>query len=496
MAIVASPQSHKQLDFRGSGHNTIHSPHSSGLMTEIMSYQYPPPPPNGAEMGLAPTGYMPAYDGLSHSGEMGMKPEYDHGYAPRDRRDSMIKAMKLKRVMSTPNVRQEMPQSMQVQPPYGQRQDDHSSMLQDGKKRNKLGYHRISVACNHCRRRKIRCIISPDDPEGRCINCIRLKKVCTFSAVDTQLAPEPRGKPGSRSASVTVTGKSSSATASPAIPQTGGHPGEMPYPSHLGIPSLQNMAPPPALKTTGDGFSPQNKLPATVPTTRTFEYGHAGITNWMGPDTSPNTSKPGELSSNWRSYAHESPVTPVTFSPYSAHAPTPSTSWASPTTTDHSSAWGSYPAPQPRSMSFGSDGMSSSSPQNQQQQQQQQQQHYPSISQMAGPGTTRHYERKTSGPMPTTDMYPQPIATGVETVPGTTLDHGVSLSAGAVPPASYGTWHHSYTYAAKPDAAYQGWYGESGSSQPLGSNGQVVHPAGGESHHHQQHAGALYYPGR
>ncbi|KAF1359975.1 hypothetical protein EJ07DRAFT_117972 [Lizonia empirigonia] len=52
------------------------------------------------------------------------------------------------------------------------------------KARNKLGYHRTSVACGHCRRRKIRCLLAPDDPQGRCSNCIRLKKECNFFPVE------------------------------------------------------------------------------------------------------------------------------------------------------------------------------------------------------------------------------------------------------------------------------------------------------------------------
>lgn len=52
------------------------------------------------------------------------------------------------------------------------------------KPRNKLGYHRTSVACGHCRRRKIRCLLAPDDPQGRCANCIRLKKDCNFYPVE------------------------------------------------------------------------------------------------------------------------------------------------------------------------------------------------------------------------------------------------------------------------------------------------------------------------
>ncbi|KAL5615167.1 hypothetical protein BROUX41_005224 [Berkeleyomyces rouxiae] len=67
------------------------------------------------------------------------------------------------------------------------------------RRRNKLGYHRTSVACGHCRRRKIRCILS-NDSNGRCANCIRLKKECTFYPVD-QPPPDARGRPGTSSQS-------------------------------------------------------------------------------------------------------------------------------------------------------------------------------------------------------------------------------------------------------------------------------------------------------
>ncbi|KAF2737601.1 hypothetical protein EJ04DRAFT_104139 [Polyplosphaeria fusca] len=58
------------------------------------------------------------------------------------------------------------------------------------KRRNKLGYHRTSVACGHCRRRKIRCLVAAEDPQGRCANCIRLKKECNFFPVEQN--PEPQ----------------------------------------------------------------------------------------------------------------------------------------------------------------------------------------------------------------------------------------------------------------------------------------------------------------
>ncbi|KAF4285475.1 hypothetical protein KXV33_008851 [Aspergillus fumigatus] len=66
------------------------------------------------------------------------------------------------------------------------------------KKRNKLGYHRTSVACVHCRRRKIRCLVAADDPQGRCENCIRLRKECQFFPVDQQPPVEKKSRPSSR----------------------------------------------------------------------------------------------------------------------------------------------------------------------------------------------------------------------------------------------------------------------------------------------------------
>lgn len=55
----------------------------------------------------------------------------------------------------------------------------------------------------HCRRRKIRCVPSATvDPQGRCANCIRLKKECNFTPVDHQSdARLGRQEMGSTSAS-------------------------------------------------------------------------------------------------------------------------------------------------------------------------------------------------------------------------------------------------------------------------------------------------------
>ncbi|KAL2871577.1 putative C6 finger domain protein [Aspergillus lucknowensis] len=81
------------------------------------------------------------------------------------------------------------------------------------KKRNKLGYHRTSVACVHCRRRKIRCLVAADDAQGRCENCIRLRKECQFFPVDQQPPIEKKSRPGSRIE--TISADASTASSSP-----------------------------------------------------------------------------------------------------------------------------------------------------------------------------------------------------------------------------------------------------------------------------------------
>ncbi|KAG5298534.1 C6 finger domain-containing protein [Histoplasma ohiense] len=84
------------------------------------------------------------------------------------------------------------------------------------KKRNKLGYHRTSVACVHCRKRKIRCLLASDDT--RCENCIRLKKECHFFPVDQQPPMETkRSRSGSKTG---ATSTEASITSSP--PALGG----------------------------------------------------------------------------------------------------------------------------------------------------------------------------------------------------------------------------------------------------------------------------------
>ena len=137
--------------------------------------------------------------------------------AARRRRSSKGSMMSsLKRSASTPNVRGLIA--------------GESAMSMADKRRNKLGYHRTSVACGmcspqrdgehglmwrigHCRRRKIRCLLALDDPQNRCSNCIRLKKECNFFPVDQQPQMDRRPRTGSKAGSGETSASSSSSPA-------------------------------------------------------------------------------------------------------------------------------------------------------------------------------------------------------------------------------------------------------------------------------------------
>ena len=126
---------------------------------------------------------------------------------------------------------------------------------------HELQYDAKFPSQGHCRRRKIRCIPSPSDHQGRCVNCIRLKKDCSFFPVDQQPPQDTRQKSASRSS---VGSKMASNSSSPAL-QTGlpsDMHGQAPYP-HLAMPSIQSMAPP--MKPSGsESYSPESKCKSKI----------------------------------------------------------------------------------------------------------------------------------------------------------------------------------------------------------------------------------------
>lgn len=308
--------------------------------------------------------------------------------------------------------------------------DPSQAALANEKKRNKLGYHRTSVACGHCRRRKIRCIPSPSDTLGRCINCIRLKKECSFYPVDQPPAPqstEARPKAPSRAS----TGpKVTSASSSPAMA-----PGQSPDMSqyqqyqHVAMPPA-NMAPP-AMRPAGVEGVPSGASSSS----RSFDFQGQQMANWMPHDAASGAAKPSNLNETWTSYPQESPITP-SFSPYTPQGPGPA-GWGATINTD----------PNIRDeMNWASFVPAGSVP-------------FPGQAQMpnqfAGMPQGRSFGRKSS--TMSMDMYSTPLTTSVAGFD----PQGASLSAGAVPPAGYGSWEQPYTYTKSSEGGYEWSYDDS-----------------------------------
>jgi hypothetical protein len=153
MAVVAPPPFKSNLDHWGSSDSAIYPSVSPAPMTDIMSYQYPPPPSqNGADMDIPPSGYLPNYSVSSQtSSGMDIRSGPDSGIPSRDRSDSLSKSLKLKRSISTPSVGAPLSQPPPPQHPPTPQQSTTPGQdplgLAAEKRRNKLGYHRTSVAC-------------------------------------------------------------------------------------------------------------------------------------------------------------------------------------------------------------------------------------------------------------------------------------------------------------------------------------------------------------
>ncbi|KAL8754852.1 MAG: hypothetical protein Q9199_004041 [Rusavskia elegans] len=272
----------------------------------------------------------------------------------RSSRGSMSSA--LKRSASTPNVRGLL--------------TAESSMSLADKRRNKLGYHRTSVACGksihsttrimayqragHCRRRKIRCLLALDDPQNRCSNCIRLKKECCFFPVDQQPPMDQRPRTGSKAGSGETSASSSSSPAMTGGPVVNNFAQFHPLP--LSTQDYPPSAPP--LSTTTS--SPSRRASDN---SRTYEFSyHHDRSHWDPPfydhgPTSAGHSTPEDPSHPyWR--LGESPITPA-FQQFSGptgppnslihHAFEPRSSFAAFNSPREDAGWPLAP----RSMSFG-----------------------------------------------------------------------------------------------------------------------------------------------
>jgi len=398
----------------------------------IMAYQYP----MGTSGLESSSNMIPSYHNLPQEDAHPDSPAHAMPSSPGSKNPgalTIVKSAKIKRSMSTPNVR-------------GQSSADAAALaLSAERRKNKLGYHRTAVACGHCRRRKIRCIPAPADSQNRCSNCIRLKKECNFYPVDQQPAPESRRR-GSKAQSGRASESSSPSTTSGQLPDM---PTTLPYP-HLSMPPIQDLGGPQMKKPKTESFDPENKI---VATSRNFDFNH-GSTSWIPPDTSPNTAKtPSDMPPYWRVNPQDSPMTPA-FSPFTTIPPPQnwSTSQAEPVHRDELS----WSVPQ-RSMSYSN--LESLQSQNQ----------YSPYPHSQAPPLSDHFSAKPrtmhSGMYPPLISTPSSILPPPETV-SSTASEGPPLHPHSAGP-HYPTWQQQpYGYQKSPGEPYGAWSGQHGGSHP------------------------------
>ncbi|KAI0161106.1 hypothetical protein GGR52DRAFT_562924 [Hypoxylon sp. FL1284] len=147
--------------------------------------------------------------------------------SPARRRSSFSRDSKLKRSVSTPNVK-----------PQGTNEAAHGAAgPSKEKKRNKLGYHRTPIACEHCRRRKIRCK-QPEtqDVLQRCESCIGLQIPCAYTAVNQQPTSTPAGP-----SQVAIPSVGTSSLASPST-SPAGHAEVQPNPPYHPLATIPSMS--------------------------------------------------------------------------------------------------------------------------------------------------------------------------------------------------------------------------------------------------------------
>jgi hypothetical protein len=319
----------------------------------------------------------------------------------------------------------------------------------------------------HCRRRKIRCLLASEDLQGRCSNCIRLKKDCNFFPVDQQPSlGERRSRTGSRAG---AGGSSGSSSPSPGLSQSQSFdhiddfnnysPAGAGAPHEFAVPGLRNRTASVSSMNKISRMQAHSRPEAPHIHTggsmsRGYDVAHSadGSSTWTSPfmDQSPASSKPGfeDPSSNfWR--LAESPMTPA---PYSTFAGPPSVA-----AHHHSETRTAFPIegsredvgwPLPsRSMSFGNvEGLSQSYSN-----------HYPF--------RPDYKSSSTSG------VYPHPIitshASSVATMsaPSSAISEPKSMHTGyGAPP----TWNAGYMgnnigdMPRKSSQSFPTWYGEPG----------------------------------
>ncbi|EXF76912.1 hypothetical protein CFIO01_12697 [Colletotrichum fioriniae PJ7] len=370
-----------------------------------MSYQYPAHfLPLGSDMEVPHSGFAPNY-GASGSSQASMD-QGTHEPTDQERRDSILQASrrKSKRSMNKPNVRL--------------RQANISDSSQSGqagdKKRNKLGYHRTSVACDQA------------------------------PSQTTEARPKPQPRPAGGS-------NTGSASSSPVVLPGQALEGPQHYQHHQEgvLPSSQNVLPTTVQTSAADnlGQDPTGQFPhnpetcqiankrtvpasSTITSSQPYDFANPQITNWASPDVSSSyATKSGDLKETKKSYAEQSPITPSpSFSPYTSQAPPPA-SWSNADiNAQNNMGYSSFTIGNPMAYPRGTQIPTQ----------------YPTMSQQ-----TRQFPRRSSAAM-TTDMYTNPITTSFPNM----NPHTVSMSAGANPPPGYGTWPQQQQQQQQPPYGY------------------------------------------
>ncbi|KAI2624414.1 hypothetical protein GGR54DRAFT_638290 [Hypoxylon sp. NC1633] len=343
----------------------------------ITSYQYPPlPPRDGAEIDVSQANYMdsrlmPAIPNMEGT-----------QMSPAQRRESLLKDFKLKRSISTPNVRT-------------QGTNEAEQGLPNEKKRNRLGYHRTPIACE-----------------------------CQYTPVNQQQQQQPPPPPptGQRQGARTFVGTNQpSPSTPPAMPNSRAVEAQSTTPFHqlITMPSMPSTGQQPIESGEDETYSPEPKVQDNISSNRSFSYGH-GAGDWISSEGGSGVARtPSSANSPWANYTHGLPET-QDLSSYPSHPPPASLStWTASSTgepgrLDTSSrlddAWRSYPS-ETRSMSYSSDdqAVSFTSP------------------------STRSYDRAHLS-----------VATG--SILQTSLSGEGPFSASAAPHSTYSTWSQSYQY--------------------------------------------------
>ncbi|KAH8730452.1 hypothetical protein GQ44DRAFT_443273 [Phaeosphaeriaceae sp. PMI808] len=187
------------------------------------------------------------------------------------------------------------------------------------KPRNKLGYHRTSVACGHCRRRKIRCLLAPDDPQNRCANCIRLKKDCNFYPVEH--TPDMPHAHATGSKDTTPGQPLTSATSSPRHPHSvlGEKVGEFRQPFHgaSSTPSNPGFGFPSDSEIETYQGPTASRMPVQQPS---YPHPHPIDTQWPPTTSFLPSSTISESPSSSKSYWRQSPSTANSTSAYGSES--------------------------------------------------------------------------------------------------------------------------------------------------------------------------------